>query len=111
MVQLKDTMILASQERYRVSIPYGSIKRNREDLFAKKKSMFQFLMVQLKVSPIPTRASFDLVSIPYGSIKRWCIVNSPHVLLWFQFLMVQLKVLTDCKAPLFLACFNSLWFN
>ena len=96
---------------YRISIPYGSIKRICQNQYMfwlatfqflmvqlkvaqghpmlRSSQGFQFLMVQLKASALLTSICRILISIPYGSIK------SLHRL----------------SLALCVMHFNSLWFN
>ena len=89
MVQLKAFTTTALISSTHISIPYGSIKRNR-----------------LPHQPVPV-----LISIPYGSIKRVIVPISLDVWTLFQFLMVQLKEVNETKSKIEEFNFNSLWFN
>ena len=53
-----------------ISIPYGSIKRERRLKQHGKQYEFQFLMVQLKDVTELIFPLSGIISIPYGSIKR-----------------------------------------
>ena len=48
MVQLKDYNSKEKTATNNISIPYGSIKRDKTDAPYQSKNRFQFLMVQLK---------------------------------------------------------------
>ena len=66
------------------------LKGNRENI-RRKSNVFQFLMVQLKVSLQLPEPSSTRISIPYGSIKSSAGYDCNFHLHEFQFLMVQLK--------------------
>ena len=55
--------------------------------------LFQYLMVQLKVSTKPGELHPIWISIPHGTIKRKDAVNEWNNAFEFQYLMVQLKEL------------------
>ena len=76
----------------RISIPYGSIKAKKSKLFDMICTIFQFLMVRLKLSMGLTNFARDsVISIPYGSIKATLAAQTRLNFLVFQFLMVRLK--------------------
>ncbi len=77
---------------FRISIPYGAIKRIANKVYANRMGKFQFLMVRLKVDTISARAGLDVISIPYGAIKSLNGGDICDLKLTFQFLMVRLKV-------------------
>ena len=54
-------------------------------------SMFQFLMVRLKVFKLFLYKNLWIVSIPYGAIKRYDYSKLLLTIYLFQFLMVRLK--------------------
>ena len=72
MVQLKDNFSFHNISINKISIPYGSIKRNYPTYNTYWLLTFQFLMVQLKENK----------NNPFAQLTE------------FQFLMVQLKVKT-----------------
>ena len=72
-------------------------------------TLFQFLMVRLKVIPVYRQVWYYHISIPYGAIKRplWKIQYlNLHT---FQFLMVRLKDGWKVYIAIIIAYFNSLW--
>ena len=107
---IKRLSVSSPNTRRYISIPYGSIKSAKIANIEAVSSIFQFLMVRLKVS----------------------VILSFRILLIFQFLMVRLKARTKFMMKLFIyisipygsikskckfgnradmAYFNSLWFD
>ncbi len=50
MVRLKEKCRMSKSRRFKISIPYGAIKRNIMNAEIENQLKFQFLMVRLKVS-------------------------------------------------------------
>ena len=70
MVRLKAELRWSADGYYGISIPYGSIKRNKQS----------------------NNKKINKISIPYGSIKSGYMDSATYVVHGFQFLMVRLKV-------------------
>ena len=117
-----------------VSIPYGSIKRIKNQLKNAGLSMFQFLMVRLK-GGFPLFFLFGLYLFQFLMVRlkanltaglrgagiafQFLMVRLKANLtaglrgagIAFQFLMVRLKVVFPYICSFCNICFNSLWFD
>jgi len=112
MVRLKDELQIVAERVFRISIPYGAIKRepcNRTWLPAiisipygaikrispkfvsNNLGEFQFLMVRLKECTSKLMPPIINISIPYGAIKSFLTIFFIFFIFLFQFLMVRLK--------------------
>ncbi len=118
---------------FNISIPSGTIKRCTALPELHNYSIFQFLLVRLKVQIAGTVSDeqiafqfllvrlkafwfihtlFDCcISIPSGTIKSVEGTPKKRTELLFQFLLVRLKVLIFCHRHRLLVDFNSFWYD
>ena len=91
MVRLKDNNNNNSSKQFGISIPYGSIKRMLGCVHNVPTSLFQFLMVLLKVKIFTDKGDVVIFQFLMVRLKENRIQVGLHPL-QFQFLMVRLKV-------------------